>query len=77
VVKIPKSGDQFRLLYDVKGRFTLHRLEDEETKYKLARVVKNEVTANKVPYIVTHDGRTIRYPDPLIKVRRRRRNVGY
>lgn len=21
-----------------------------------------------VPYIVTHDGRTIRYPDPLIKV---------
>ena len=22
----------------------------------------------KVPYIVTHDGRTIRYPDPLVKV---------
>ena len=22
----------------------------------------------KVPYCVTHDGRTIRYPDPLIKV---------
>ena len=21
-----------------------------------------------VPYIVTHDGRTIRYPDPLVKV---------
>lgn len=21
-----------------------------------------------VPYLVTHDGRTIRYPDPLIKV---------
>jgi small subunit ribosomal protein S4e len=23
--------------------------------------------ANSVPYVVTHDGRTIRYPDPLIK----------
>lgn len=21
-----------------------------------------------VPYLVTHDGRTLRYPDPLIKV---------
>ncbi len=28
----------------------------------------HQTTANKVPYIVTHDGRTIRYPDPLIKV---------
>lgn len=31
--------------------------------------VQVEVTKNKVPYLVTHDGRTIRYPDPLIKVR--------
>lgn len=27
-----------------------------------------EVSKNKIPYLVTHDGRTIRYPDPLIKV---------
>ena len=55
----------------MKGRFTLHRLEkdSEETSYKLCRVNKDSVTANKVPYIVTHDGRTIRYADPLIKVR--------
>ena len=24
--------------------------------------------AKKVPYVVTHDGRTIRYPDPLVAV---------
>jgi small subunit ribosomal protein S4e len=29
--------------------------------------VKHRVSRG-VPYIVTHDGRTIRYPDPLIKV---------
>lgn len=67
---IEKSGDEFRLLYDVKGRFYLQRLEEgaEERNFKLCRVNKNSTTANKVPYIVTHDGRTIRYPDPLIKV---------
>lgn len=23
---------------------------------------------NAVPYIVTHDGRTIRYPDPMVAI---------
>jgi ribosomal protein S4E len=71
IVEIEKSGDIFRLLYDTKGRFVLHRLrhDSDEKTYKLARVNKDSVTANKVPYIVTHDGRTIRYADPLIKVR--------
>jgi small subunit ribosomal protein S4e len=31
--------------------------------------VKKVALGNRgVPYIVTHDGRTIRYPDPVIKV---------
>eukprot|EP01035_Chromulina_nebulosa_P020061 gene20061-26046_t len=68
VVEIPKSGDQFRLIYDTKGRFVLHKISDEEKKYKLGRVKRQEITNKKVPVIVTHDGRTIRYPDPDIKV---------
>mmetsp|Transcript_19939 Transcript_19939/g.26313 ORF Transcript_19939/g.26313 Transcript_19939/m.26313 type:complete len:260 (+) Transcript_19939:76-855(+) len=68
VVSLEKSGDQFRLLYDAKGRFTLHRVSDDEMKYKLCRVNKQEVTKKKIPYIATHDGRTFRYADPLIKV---------
>lgn len=68
VVEIPKAGDQFRLIYDTKGRYVLHSISDEEKKFKLARVKRQEMTNKKVPYIVTHDGRTIRYPDPLIKV---------
>lgn len=73
MVSIEKSGDLFRLLFDTKGRFVLHRLDDKspEAGFKLARVNKDSVTANKVPFIVTHDGRTIRYADPLIKVRER------
>jgi len=68
VVEIPKAGDQFRLMFDTKGRYVLHRISDEEKKFKLCRVKRQELTQKKVPYIVTHDGRTIRYPDPIIKV---------
>lgn len=68
VVEIPKSGDQFRLLYDCKGRFVLHRVDSSEKAYKLCRVNRNELTKKSVPYLATNDGRTIRYPDPLIEV---------
>jgi ribosomal protein S4E len=68
VVELPKSNDQFRLIYDTKGRYVLHRVSDEEKKYKLCKVKKQELTKKKIPYLVTHDGRTIRYPDPVIKV---------
>jgi small subunit ribosomal protein S4e len=68
VIEMPKSNDRFRLLYDVKGRYVLVRLDREEAGYKLCRVNKVFVGANKVPCAVTHDGRTLRYPDPDIKV---------
>jgi hypothetical protein len=68
VISIEKSGEHFRLLYDVKGRFTIHRITPEEASYKLLKVRKVALGARGVPHIVTHDGRTIRYPDPVIKV---------
>jgi len=68
VIEIPKAGDQFRLVFDTKGRYVLHRISDEEKLFKLCRVKKVEVTKKKIPYVVTHDGRTIRYPDPAIKI---------
>ncbi|KZV74558.1 40S ribosomal protein S4 [Peniophora sp. CONT] len=68
VLSIEKSGEHFRLLYDVKGRFVIHRITPEEATYKLLKVKKVALGNKGVPYIVTHDGRTIRYPDPQIKV---------
>jgi len=68
VVSLPKAGDNFRLLFDTKGRFVLHRVTEDEAKYKLAKVTLLKVGAKKIPAITTHDGRTIRYPDPLIRV---------
>lgn len=67
VLSIPKTGEHFRLLYDVKGRFLLHRIKSEEASYKLGKVVRVGVGSKSIPYIVTHDGRTFRFPDPKIK----------
>ena len=67
VISIEKSGEHFRLLYDVKGRFTIHRITAEEATYKLLKVRRVVIGNGGVPHIVTHDGRTIRYPDPAIR----------
>jgi len=81
VLHIAKTNEQFRLLYDVKGRYVLHRITPEEASYKLLRVQKYSTakkasigknpTANGqlgvIPYVVTHDGRTIKYPSPDVK----------
>jgi small subunit ribosomal protein S4e len=32
VITIEKSGEYFRLLYDVKGRFAIHRITEEEAR---------------------------------------------
>ena len=68
IISIEKSGEHFRIMYDVKGRFAIHRITPEEASYKLCKVKKVQLGARGVPYVVTHDGRTIRYPDPVIKV---------
>lgn len=80
VISIEKTNEQYRLLFDTKGRFVLHRISAEEAKYKLLRVKKistgkkasigrNPFQAGQlaaIPYVVTHDGRTVKYPDPNV-----------
>jgi len=68
VISIKKTGELYRVLYDVKGRFILRNIGQEEAKYKLCKITKKAVGPNKIPYIVTHDGRTIRFPNPAIAV---------
>merc|ERR1712060_804336 len=57
----------FRLLYDTKGRFVMHRITPEEAKYKLLRV-KDVCKGKKgITHCVTHDGRTVRFPHPEVR----------
>jgi small subunit ribosomal protein S4e len=82
VIRLAKVNEVFRVLYDVKGRYVLHELKDQkEAGMKLCRVTAvskaKKATighnpfqvgqAGAIPFITTHDGRTIRYPDPLVK----------
>jgi len=68
IITIEKTNEFFRLLYDVKGRFILQRITPQESKYKLCKIKRQEIGQKGIPYIVTHDGRTIRYAHPNIKV---------
>lgn len=68
VVQIPKTGENFRILYDIKGRFQPVRIDTKEASFKLCKVKRKVLGKNKIPYIVTHDGRTLRYPHPDIKM---------
>lgn len=68
VITLEATNENFRLVYDVKGRFAVHRITAEEASYKLAKVKKVQLGKKGIPYVVTHDGRTIRYPDPAVRV---------
>eukprot|EP00457_Paulinella_chromatophora_P013357 gb/GEZN01013648.1/.p1 GENE.gb/GEZN01013648.1/~~gb/GEZN01013648.1/.p1 ORF type:complete len:317 (-),score=23.02 gb/GEZN01013648.1/:52-942(-) len=82
VITLDKTNENYRVLYDVKGRFILHRITKEEAAYKLCRVTQvqqgskstigrnpgHKGQAGVIPYAVTHDTRTLKYPDPLINV---------
>jgi len=82
VIRIPRVNELYRVLYDVKGRYVLHELKDpKEATMKLCRVMNVAKAAKTtmghnpfqsgqpgaIPFLTTHDGRTVRFPDPLIK----------
>lgn len=68
VVEVPKMNGAWRCLYDNKGRFAFVKLKKAEAAFKLCRVQQKDMGANKIAYIVTHDGRTIRFADPSIAI---------
>lgn len=67
VVTILKTKNYYRVLYDCKGKFGLHKINSNEAEYKLCKVKVRAMGPKGIPYIVTHDGRTIRFPNPEIK----------
>jgi len=68
VIQIDKTGENFRLVYDVKGRFIVHRIQASEAKYKLCKVRQKKLGRKGIPFLYTTDGRSIRYPDPIVKM---------
>merc|ERR1719272_913396 len=67
VGQIEKTKENFRMLYDTKSKFCLHKVSADEASYKLGKVKKVKRGPKGIPYAITHDGRTLRYPDPDVK----------
>ena len=67
IVTINKTSSNYRVNFDVKGRWRLVRISKEEAKYKLCKVTRRSMGPKKIPFITTSDGRTLRYPNPHIK----------
>jgi len=67
VLSIEKTGENFRLLYNTKGKFVLNKVDESETDFKLLKVRKAQIGPKGIPYISSHDGRYVRYPHPEIK----------
>ena len=67
IVTINKTGQNYRVNFDVKGRWRLVKISKEEAKYKLCKVTRRSMGPKKIPFITTSDGRTLRYPNPHIK----------
>jgi small subunit ribosomal protein S4e len=67
VITIEKTSENFRLLYDTKGRFAIHPITPEEARYKLCKVRKLAIGKGGHPFAATHDGRTFRFPNPDVK----------
>ncbi|KAL8147982.1 hypothetical protein AgCh_005347 [Apium graveolens] len=53
VVSIPKTNENFRLLYDTKGRFRLHSVRDEESKAN--DTIKLDLDNNKIADFIKFD----------------------
>jgi len=68
VVTLEKTNENFRLLYDPKGRFNIQRITPSEAKFKLCKVVNKYLGAGGQPYVATSDKRVFRFPDPLINM---------
>jgi len=68
VVELGKSNEQFRVIYDVKGRFKIHKIDAKEAAFKLCRITKYVIGDKGIPHLTTHDGRTIRFANPEVRL---------
>lgn len=63
VLSIPKSNEHYRILYNTAGRFILHPISEEESKFRLGIVSKKQILKKNIPVVYTKDGSSFRFSD--------------
>jgi small subunit ribosomal protein S4e len=49
VITLERTNETFRVMYDTKGRFTLHRITAQEGAYKLCKVRRAQLGPKGIP----------------------------
>jgi len=69
IMTIVKTGENFRCIYDNKGRLYAQPISEEEASWKLCKVARKQKITSSIPVLRTTCSRTITYPHPDIKSR--------
>ena len=59
ILSIPKTGDNYRLLLDTKGRLNLHPITEDDAKFKLAKIINKSTIKGGITQLNLHDGRNV------------------
>lgn len=59
ILSIPKTGENYRILLDTKGRLTLHPISAEDAEFKLAKIVNKSTIKGGKTQLNLHDGRNV------------------
>ncbi len=59
VVQIPASGDVYRVLPDLKGRLTLHTIDNKNDSFKLCKITDKTIIKGAKTQLNLHDGRCL------------------
>jgi len=68
IISIPKTGENFRLILDCRGRYYPRPLEDNEAEWTLVKCIKKfKFKHNRINFLA-HNGWQFAYPNPEIKI---------
>lgn len=59
VIKVPKTGDCWRVLFDKKGYLSFHKVGEDESQFKLSRISSKTTFSEGELQISLHDGKTL------------------
>nr|7QCA_SE0 Chain SE0, 40S ribosomal protein S4 [Spraguea lophii 42_110]7QJH_RE0 Chain RE0, 40S ribosomal protein S4 [Spraguea lophii 42_110]7QJH_SE0 Chain SE0, 40S ribosomal protein S4 [Spraguea lophii 42_110]8BR3_SE0 Chain SE0, 40S ribosomal protein S4 [Spraguea lophii 42_110]8P5D_SE0 Chain SE0, 40S ribosomal protein S4 [Spraguea lophii 42_110]8P60_RE0 Chain RE0, 40S ribosomal protein S4 [Spraguea lophii 42_110]8P60_SE0 Chain SE0, 40S ribosomal protein S4 [Spraguea lophii 42_110] len=68
VLSIKKTNEHYRLLYNIAGKFVLHKITEEEAQYRIAKVTNKKVVKGNIPHTYTSCGGSFKYADPSISI---------
>jgi len=68
IISIPRTGENFRMILDNKGRFYARPIDEKDKEWTVIRIVKKFKALYARVNCVAHNGWTLAYPHPDLSV---------